>query len=251
MKDAGLVVLPEAGSFPRVTLVEPSGHGYLLLALEVDRRPGLLYRFESRRKRALAAKVKALAGALSGRAGVVEATAFKALIIPPGRGRAFATDVPIPLARYDLVLLVTLESPTAAEALAADAAFRTATGDFSAESRSHLLVVATNARRIAPVDHTRDGVFLFNFFAAASRAQNLAVWEYTAGWFQDQTGLDNSTLLLPEDESVPYSVINHCRWDRLGEVVPALLFKRSFRSYVLKHFAANRTTAMPILYRLA
>ena len=121
-----------------------------------------------------------------------------------------------------------------------------------------MVVVGSNARRIAPtgdVDHTRDGVFLFNYFIADKLEQNLKIWEYTAGWFSDQTGLDNSTLIVPEADTdpktCPHSVINHCRWDSLKDVLPSLLFKRSFKTFVLDNFEANNTAATPILYRLA
>ena len=55
---------------------------------------------------------------------------------------------------------------------------------------------------------------------------------------QAETGLDNSTLILPDEDSragsgahagssmtTQHSVINHCRWDRLSSVLPALIFK--------------------------
>ena len=113
-------------------------------------------------------------------------------------------------------------------------------------------ITASNARRIGPVDHSRPGVFLFNYFFADSVEQNLAVWNYTAGWFQAETGLDNSTVLLPTAAARSnYSIINHCRWDRLGQILPSLIFKKSFHSYVLDNFAANNVAAMPVLYRLA
>lgn len=38
-------------------------------------------------------------------------------------------------------------------------------------------------------------------FFADSLEQNLGVWEYTAGWFQEETGLDNSTVLVPKKMS--------------------------------------------------
>lgn len=249
--DGGLIVLPNSGAFPEVTLIEPSSEGYILLALEIDRRPGLLYWLESPRKKGVLKELKCWAETLRGRGDVNEVTVFKALVIPPGRERAFKTDMFIPTTRYDAVMLITLSDLAAAQALAADPAFLQSQGKVVAQSRAHLSVVAENVRRIAPVDHSRKGVFLFNFFAAKSRARNLAVWDYTAGWFQDRTGLDNSTLLLPAADDTPYSVINHCRWDRLRNVVPHLIFETSFRNYVLKHFAANNTTAVPILYCLA
>ena len=105
---------------------------------------------------------------------------------------------------------------------------------------------------IGPVDHTRDGVFLFNFFYADSLAQNLGIWEYTAGWFVDQTGLDNSCPLAPEPEqNSDYTVINHCRWDHLRQIRPSFLFKPSFKTYIEANFNANQTAPIPILYTLA
>ena len=102
------------------------------------------------------------------------------------------------------------------------------------------------------MDHSRQGVFLFNYFFADDTAQNLAVWEYTAGWFVQETGLNNSTVLLPRGgERSNYNIINHCRWDRMQDVLPSLIFKRTFRTYVLANFEANRVAAMPILYRMA
>jgi hypothetical protein len=96
-------------------------------------------------------------------------------------------------------------------------------------ARNVFEMAARNVTRIGPVDHSRDGVFLFNFFVADNAEQNLAVWHYTAGWFQQETGLDNSTVLLPmaADRS-PYTIINHFRWNRLRDILPALIFKRSF-----------------------
>jgi hypothetical protein len=77
------------------------------------------------------------------------------------------------------------------------------------------------------------------------------VWEFTAGWFQQETGLANSVLLLPDSgQRTHYKIINHCRWDRLSDVLPSLLFKPSFHSFVLANFAANATAAIPVFYRV-
>ena len=37
----------------------------------------------------------------------------------------------------------------------------------------------------------------------------------------------------------------------MRDVLPSLVFKRTFRTYVLANFEANRVAAMPILYRMA
>ncbi len=114
------------------------------------------------------------------------------------------------------------------------------------------VITATNVKRINAVDHKRSGVFLFNYFFADDTNQNLDVWEYTAGWFEQETGLDNSILLLPVDrDKSKYNIINHCRWDKLRDILLSLLFKRTFRTYVLDNFEANKVAAIPILYRLA
>lgn len=90
------------------------------------------------------------------------------------------------------------------------------------------------------------------YFVASERGQNLAVWNHTAGWFESETGLDNSAVLVPvSGDSSPYSIINHCRWDRLADILPSLLLKRSFRQFVLKSFDLNDVAAVPVLYRLA
>jgi hypothetical protein len=248
----GLVTLPDSGLFPRVRLIEPTVHGYVIAAFEIDHRPPIGFMFESGKKRTAIAALKAVAAELRHDAGVVEAAVFKTLLQPPGRGALLDKRPQVPVARFDLVLLVETESVEIAEALVAEARLHAAIAAIERDATRSMVVALRNERRMGPVDHVRDGVFLFNYFYADRLAQNLAVWEYTAGWFADQTGLDNSTLLIPEArQDCPYTVINHCRWDGLGAIVPALLFKPSFRSYVLKHFEANDTAAIPILYRLA
>ncbi len=99
------------------------------------------------------------------------------------------------------------------------------------------------------VDHSRDGVFLFNYFFADDTDQNIAVWEHTAGWWQQEAALDNSEVLLPDPGKTRYTIINHCRWDHLRDFLPSLLFKPTFRTYLQANFDANDVAPMPILYR--
>ncbi|MEH6705285.1 MAG: hypothetical protein V7691_10850 [Galbibacter orientalis] len=113
------------------------------------------------------------------------------------------------------------------------------------------IMFAANVRKINDVDHKKKGVFLFNYFSAKNTEQNLKVWEYTAGWFQKETGLNNSTLLLPVGErNFQYSIINHCRWDSYIHILPALIFKKTFKKYVLDNFYINNVGAQPILYTI-
>ncbi|MBO6900410.1 MAG: hypothetical protein JJ864_03605 [Rhizobiaceae bacterium] len=252
MTNHDLVRLKDAGTFPKVSLMEPNGRGYVLLAGELDRRPPFGYFVESAVKKRLIADIKVLLPALNALDTVEEATLFKALLVPPGRGAYLKNRPEVHVARFDVALLVRVTTPNGAAGIAASPEFGAIEARMNEAAKHSYRMVGANLRRIDEVDHSREGVFLFNYFFAADEAQNLAVWDHTAGWFQDQTGLDNSVLTRPLDQrGAQYTIINHCRWDRLNDIVPSLLFKNSFRRYVLGHFEANDTAAIPILYRLA
>lgn len=238
--------------FPEVSLIEPTTSGYLLLGAEVDRRPPIGFFLTSRRKKRLLGKLKTLAEQLAGRDDVFDATVFKALIIPPGRGAFLKKRPNVKVAKFDVVLLVEFENVEAAKAYQDTPAWNSLLQYTRETSRNFVDLTASNTRRIGPVNHATDGVFLFNYFYADSLDINLQVWNYTAGWFQDQTGLDNSTVLLPQNPGVvPYTIINHCRWDSLRNILPAILFNTSFKPFVLDNFEQNNTAAIPILYKLA
>ncbi len=240
------------GQFPKVALVDPTTSGYLFFALEIDHRLPFAYFLESNRKKTAISALKDIAESLRQRTDVHDATVFKTLIAPPGQGALLKHRPDIKIARYDVVLLAEFATPEAAHAYRVSNEWTQIETDASRDVKEHLTITATNLRAIGAVDHQKQGVFLFNYFVSDSLAQNLGIWEYTAGWFTDQTGLDNSTLLHPDDASpVDYTVINHCRWDGLWDILPSLLFKKSFRSFVLKNFEANATAPIPILYRLA
>ena len=113
------------------------------------------------------------------------------------------------------------------------------------------VMTASNIKRIGSVNHKKQGVFLFNYFSAENTEQNLKVWEYTAGWFEKETKLDNSILLFPLNENkTTYSIVNHCRWDKYIDILPDLIFKKTFKKYVLDNFYANNVGAQPILYKI-
>lgn len=237
--------------FPRVHLIEPSASRFIHIAAEIESRPPFLP--DSGAKRRVLAKAKDACTRLTREPGVKDAAVFTAVLVPPGLGEyAKRRADRLHIARFDLAVLIECDDAETVQRLQRHPACE-AMQRAIAEAASYVhAITATNPRRIGPVDHTRPGVFLFNHFAADSLAQNLAVWDYTAGWFEVETGLHNSTVLLPDDPAKSqYSIINHCRWDRLGDVLPSLLFKKTFHSYVLENFAANNVAAMPILYRLA
>jgi hypothetical protein len=76
------------------------------------------------------------------------------------------------------------------------------------------IMTARNARRIGDVDTTRQGLFLFNHFAADDTGVMLQLWDYLAGWYVVETGLDNSVALAPmEGEKSDYAIVNWARWE--------------------------------------
>jgi hypothetical protein len=235
--------------FPEARLIEPTTSGYLLVAAEVDRRPMFLP--NSRAKRRLLRHVKDLLAGLREDDRVLEANAFDGLLAPPGRGELLKHRPWVPIARFDLAVLVETTSPATVTDLERQAPWQELVRTVQAAGRHSYHLRGHNVRRMGPVDHHRQGVFLFNYFYADRTDLNLAAWQYTAGWFRDQTGLDNSTVLAPDATSEPrYRLVNHARWDRLRDVLPSLVFKRSFHTYVLEHFRVNGVAAMPVLYRL-
>jgi hypothetical protein len=252
--DAPLRIVDADQRFLRVDLIEPSASRFIHIAAEIEARPPFLP--DSGAKKQVLAKARDACTRLAREPGVKDAVAFTAIIAPPGLGEyARQRADRLHIARFDLAVLIECDNADTVQRVqrvqrhpAYEAMQRAI-----AEAASYVhAITATNPRRIGPVDHKRPGVFLFNHFAADNLGQNLAVWDYTAGWFEVETGLHNSTVLLPDDPAKSqYSIIDHCRWDRLRDVLPSLLFKKTFHSYVLDNLAASNVAAMPILYRLA
>lgn len=239
-------VAPDA--WTRVRLVEPSTAGFIHIGASSGpwRLPVALPRG---RRRSILTLMGEVARILRRDPRVLRADVFRAVLRPPGRSDGPGRDVPD--ADFDAVLLVETTTVADASELRHGDVVSGLLADLRGTAARTLVFAGSNARRIGAVDHDRQGVFLFNYFSAEDVTTNLFAWQYTAGWFQDRTGLDNSTVLQPVDaEDVPYTLVNHCRWDHLRDVVPALVLDRSFRDFVLRVFSENRVAPRPILHRL-
>jgi hypothetical protein len=240
-------------------LVRPNGYGYVHVAAELE-RPHPVRRQSSHRRRIREQVVAATAG-FAKLEGVRRVDVFDAVLLPPGaeegRKRLAEAGHPVRSAAYDLVVLVECESVQQAVRIREHATMTALLGLLSSAQALHCAVMS-NARRIAEVDKTRGGIFLFNYFFTPKRSNDedareimLAVWEHTAGWFTEKANLDNSTLLVPiEGQPSSYTVVNHCRWDGLLDIVPHLVLRPSLRRFVLGNFDANDIVAMPVLYRV-
>ncbi|WP_432498794.1 hypothetical protein [Kineococcus auxinigenes] len=247
----------------RARLIEPSTAGYLYIGASSGSW-ALPAALPSARRRILLALLHATAEVLRLEEGIERADVFRAVLRPPGSGRSRASQsdsavcgaAPGPALSFppnavlDAVLLVQTRDPATAAAQLRTAQVASLRARLEACGACTLVFAGSNVRRIADVEHERAGIFLFNYFSAEDTEENLYAWQYTAGWFQQQTGLDNSTVLRPIGPAGGYSLINHCRWDHLRDVLPALIFRPSFRRFVLRTFAEHRTAAHPVLYRL-
>lgn len=232
-------------SWTTARLTSTSESGYVFIGATSGSWGPFPMALPSARRRTLLHAFRQVADRLLQVSAVSRADVFRAVLRPPGDRRT--TERSGTRARFDVVLLVEASSLQTAS----DVAGGTLIADLRRALPDHLFFVGSNVRRIGPVDHDTPGVFLFNYFSAPSSEVNLHAWQYTAGWFQDETGLDNSTVLQPRTgEDARYTLVNHCRWDRYADVLPALIFKRSFRSFVLRVFAEHDVTPHPILYSL-
>ncbi|WP_206062091.1 hypothetical protein [Nonomuraea basaltis] len=175
---------------------------------------------------------------------------FRAILRPPGEGEEVLAGRGIHPARYDVVVLIRTATVDAALALREGAAYKELAEMLGAAARRTHEIVAANAARLGDVDHSQEHAFLFNYFYADDRETLLKVWEYTAGWFQVKTSLPNSALMQPlEGEPADYGIINHASWPSLRTFLPSLIFRPTFRSFVLANFKANGIAAQPIIYR--
>jgi hypothetical protein len=240
-----------------VNLVEPATLGYTHLAAEVSppSRPGPII-FKDQEKRELVTRLKEVTPQLEELDAVKKVTIFEAVAIPSLSRLPYIKErvESIRLARFDIVTLIETESPASARAAQATPAYQALMDVLESKAKRLHVMAGRNAKRVGDVDQTRQGLFLFNYFVADDVDVMMQLWDYyLADWYQVETGLDNSTLLVPlEGEKSDYLAINHARWDdSLLQFMWRQLSNKSFRSYVLANLEANRVGAMPILYRLA
>jgi hypothetical protein len=235
--------------YAKVTLIEPSPLGYIHVAAAVDPPRGRIpFPGRSPQKAALLTRLRSLARQLE-RLGTVErVTVYRAILVAPPAGSAKQAPH---LARYDVVVLIETTSPEVLGEVQATEPYRLLVEAVTEAATEVHVMTARCPKRVGDVDKTRQGLFLFNYFVAEDAAVALQLWDYLAGWYAVETGLDNSTLLAPLGDA-DFVFVNHARWDdSLPRFLLRQLTKPSFRSYLLANLQANRTGAMPILYRLA
>jgi hypothetical protein len=235
--------------YSKVKLIEPTTLGYIHVAAEVAPRR-LPFLPNGREKSELLSRLKELAHQLERLDAVERVTVFDAIAFAPPsayikeRGDAV---------HFDIVVLIETAEPSTARDVQTTPDYQALLDALRSKATKMHVIAARNAKRIGDVDRTRKGLFLFNYFVGDDPQVTLELWDYLADWYEVETGLDNSVLLVPlEGEQSDYHIINYAHWD---ESLPRFLWqqlsKKSFRNYMLANLEANRVGAMPVLYRLA
>src|SRR6266545_1535423 len=153
---------------------------------------------------------------------------------------------------YPPVKLIETKSVLATREVQTTPAYRALVDTLTSKAEHMHIITARNAKRIADVDKTVPGLFLFNYFVADDVEVMLQLWDYLAGWDAVETGMDNSTLLVPLDgERSDYLAINHARWDvSLLRIVWRQFSRATFGIYVQENLEANRVGSLPVWYWL-
>lgn len=238
------------GAGPQAPLRAPSDAGYLLVAANVETRPPLLP--SGRGKRALIDSISRRLAELARLNEVIYPDLFVARLVAPGMGTGLLRRRGITPARFDVVVLVQTADPASALGLRHHPGYQQLRAEVDAAARDVFEVAARNFRRIDDVEHTSSSVYLFNYFYADDAKKLVPVWEYTAGWFVENTALPDSEVMEPlPGEPTDYGIINHASWPHWRTFLPKLIVLPSFRRFVLGTFEANNIAAQPILYRLA
>jgi hypothetical protein len=245
------LVHPELG-FGRVKLIEPTGRGYIYIAASVQ--PGRLpFVLPSRKRSLLIGELKPIIQDLAALTDVVRVAMFRAIVMPPtARFSSYLkANRSLHRANFDVAVLLETTSATTATRLQQADGYRAMIDTMHRRAAYVWTLPAYNAKRIADVDTTSGGLFLFNHFAADDDKTMLELWEYLAAWYVRKTGLRNSVALVPVDRrQSDYAIVNWARWD----VHPLRHFWHqlsapSFWKYVAANLDANRAASMPIYFR--
>jgi hypothetical protein len=223
--------------YGKAALLEPAPYGYIYVGATIDPPSRLPFVRQSTRRDEVLARLKTLAGRLEARGDVVKATVYRAVLIPPIPGGP----------RFDAVVLIETTTPETIAGVRSSEPYK----ELIEAAGEPQVMTARNLKRLGDVDKDRPGLFLFNHFTAADADVAARLWDHLAGWYAAETGLDNSTLLAPID-AAPYVFVNHARWDYgLVRLTARQFAKPSFTTYVRANLRANKTVAMPILFKLA
>ncbi|WP_227377964.1 hypothetical protein [Haladaptatus halobius] len=243
-------------TYSRAQFIEPSSLGYIHIGATVRPRSlPLTLLPNGREKTELLTRLKERARHLEELEAVETAAIFETAAMPPLHRLPYIKEHKdsIHLARFDVAVLIETKSPVAAREVQDTQAYQSLMDAIQNAATDVHVMAARNEKRIGDVDKTKQGVFIFNYFVADDPDVMLELFDYLAGGYVAETGLDNSTLLVPLDnENADYIAINNARWDiGILRFLWRELTNKSLRSFVQTNLKANQVGAMPVLYRLA
>lgn len=237
------------------TFDERTSHGFLYVTAAVN--PGPEPKPVPRRlPPGLVPELIRRAAALEARGEVVSVTVFRARLFPPThrlipylRSRWRSLRLP----RFDVVVLVETTNVESARALTGTSEYAHVLTSLTSASRDVEALVTRNAKRLRHVDHSRDGLFVFNHFVADDADVFLSLFDHAAAWYEAKVGVDNALLLVPQaGEESDYVAINHARLNmRLPVFLAGQFARSSFWTSVVANQNQNCVGALPALYRLA
>jgi hypothetical protein len=246
----GPVIINTGARYRPARLAEPSATGYLHLAAEIDppSAPGPV-RSSPTRNEALAQLSHRRQALASRPATTVEL--YRAAMFPPLSALAIPERYQHDVARFDVIVLIKTAAVGDLPSVEEDLAYRGVLDALHQHARKVTITRARSARRIADVG-PGDRLHLFNHFLTDNPAA-LDVWDYLAGWYQQEMGLTNSEVMAPLDSGTsPFAFINHASWNiSLPGFVSRQLTRRSFRTFVTANLRANDMSSLPYLYRPA
>jgi hypothetical protein len=234
-------------------LNEPSISGYIHIAAEVQ-PSHIPFLPASAEKTKFLEKLKGLVQQLEQHDRVMRADVYDAAAIPPFESfpniqeRKGAIRIP----NFDVAVLVETKSPVDSKDLEHSAEYRDILDLLKDKAKQLHKMAAQNAKRVNDVDRSKGGTFMFNHFVADDREVMMKIWDYLAGWYEKEMGIDNSLLLVPTGgEQTDYMAVGHARLkgNAIGFVAKQMS-KKSFKEYVQANLYANRVIAMPVLYKL-
>jgi hypothetical protein len=241
---------PKWGKAP---LIDPTGLGYVYVGADIETpsRPGPVLR-RSRDKKALVSRLKAAGGRLEQRDDVKEVRVFNATAFMPGGDYIKKHPEKAP-PKFDVIVLVEARSEAALSDVVASDEYRALIAELETKARRMHVIQARNPKQIGDTERTRRGTFCFTHLVGDDPELLLENWERRGDWYLVETGLANSTLLVPlSGEQSDYVAIEYARWNvGLPRLFLRQLPKRSFWNYALKNLDAHNIGAWAVFYRLA
>jgi hypothetical protein len=246
-------MLNPSSKWGRAPMIEPTGLGYIYIGADVETpsRPGPVLR-RSRRKKAIVERLKIAAERLEQRDDVKEVRVFNATAFMPGGDYIKKHPEKTPPS-FDVIVLVEATSEGALPDVAASEEYRTLLAELETNARRVRVIQARNPKQLGDTERARKGTFCFTHLIGDDPELLLENWEWIGDWYLVETGLANSTLLVPlPGEQSDYIAIEYARWKvGLPHLFLRQLPKRSFWNYALKNLDAHNIGAWAVFYRLA